>query len=284
MILHQISQEYPRVLGLVLHRGRLLSEQDVFGKIHNAVVNEAFVARYFANGDALGRIIKVPRMSGPPLNAKDSSFQIIGVIRNTINQVATHETIPEMYIPFTIAGAADRLYVLSSLPPRSINRAVRDQVYAVDRSQPVTEDKPLQDFLEDYVYAGPRFNLLLFAVFAGLGLVLAVFGVYGVVSNTVAQRTHEIGIRIALGASFWRILRMILGMGMKLVGLGIAIGLAGSVAAVRLVSGLVQNVSPFDPYSFIAVTILLFSAGVAATLWPSRSAARLDPLDALRHE
>jgi predicted permease len=284
VMLHQISQDYPRAMGIALVRGRLLSEQDVFGKIHNAVINEAFAARYFANGDALGRLVKVPRMSGPPINEKNPAFQIVGVTKNIVNQVESHETIPEMFIPFTVAGSADRLFVASSLPPQSLNRAVRDQVYAVDRAQPVTEDKPLQDFLEDYVYARPRFNLLLFSVFAALGLVLAVFGVYGVVSNTVAQRTHEIGIRIALGASFWQIIRMILAMGMKLVGLGIAIGLAGSVAAVRLISGLVQNVSPFDPYSFIAVTILLFSAGIAATIWPSRNAARLDPLDALRHD
>jgi putative ABC transport system permease protein len=113
---------------------------------------------------------------------------------------------------------------------------------------------------------------------------LALFGVYGVISNAVAQRTREIGIRLALGATFRQVIGMVLAMGVKLVAVGVAVGLVGSLASVRLLSGLVQNLSTFDPYSFVAVTILLFGAGLFASFGPARRAARLDPITVLRDE
>ncbi len=130
----------------------------------------------------------------------------------------------------------------------------------------------------------PRFNLLLFAVFATLGLLLALLGIYGVISQMVAQQTREIGIRIALGAGFSQVIGMVLGSGARLVAIGIAIGLAASLASVKVLSGLVRNVSTFDPYSFAAVTVLLTAAGLFASYWPARRAARVDPLAALRNE
>jgi putative ABC transport system permease protein len=138
--------------------------------------------------------------------------------------------------------------------------------------------------MRDYVYARPRFNLLLLTVFAGLGLVLALFGVYGVIANSVAQRTREIGIRLALGASFRQVIGMVLSLGAKLVAGGILLGLIGSVASMRLLSGLVRNVSVFDPISFTLVAVLLFSAGLLASFWPARRAAHIDPVRALRDE
>jgi len=134
------------------------------------------------------------------------------------------------------------------------------------------------------VYAGPRFNLLLFTVFAVLGLTLALFGVYGVVANSVSQRTREIGIRIAMGANARQVIGMVLRGGAKLLGIGIALGLAGSLASVRVLSGLVRNVSTFDTYSFVAVTALLFGAGLLASFVPARRAARVDPVTALRSD
>jgi len=117
-----------------------------------------------------------------------------------------------------------------------------------------------------------------------LGLTLALFGVYGVISSAVAQQTREIGIRIALGASLGQVVRMMLGTGAKLLAIGIVAGLVGSLASVKLLSGLVTNVSTFDPYSFAAVTLLLFGAGLFACYWPARRAARVDPVIALREE
>ena len=126
--------------------------------------------------------------------------------------------------------------------------------------------------------------MLLFALFAGLGLTLAVSGVYGVISNSVAQQTREIGIRIALGASLRQVVGMVLGAGAKLLGIGIAVGLAASLASVRVLSGLVRNVSTFDRYSLAGVTVVLLAAGLFASYWPARRAARVDPVTALRDE
>jgi ABC-type antimicrobial peptide transport system permease subunit len=146
------------------------------------------------------------------------------------------------------------------------------------------EVKSMEAVLAENAYARPRFNLLLFGVFAGLGLVLALFGMYGVISHSVAQQTREIGIRIALGAGFPQVIGMVLKLGAKLVAAGIVVGLAASLASVKVLSGLVRNVSTFDPYSFAVVALLLLAAGLFASFWPARRAARVDPVTALRDE
>ncbi len=121
-------------------------------------------------------------------------------------------------------------------------------------------------------------------MFAGLGLTLALLGIYGVIAHTVSQQRREIGIRIALGAGFGQVIGMVLKMGAKLVGIGLAVGLAASLLSVRVLRNLVTNVSPFDPYSFAAVIVLLFGAGLFASFWPARRASRVDPVRALRDE
>jgi putative ABC transport system permease protein len=250
VLVEQVNDAYATAIGVTVLRGRFLTVQEVAGRIHSAVVNQAFVSRYFPGSEGIGRIVKLPRLSSAPINLADNAFQIVGVAKNTINRITTHDTIPEIYIPYTLAAMSDRVYVLSSVRPESLDRAVREQVYSVDRGQPVTEDKTLETLLGEYVYSRPRFNLFLFTVFASLGLTLALSGVYGVISNTVAQRTREIGIRFALGASLRQIIGMVLSSGTKLVATGVLAGLIGSFASVRILSGLVHNVSTFDPYSF----------------------------------
>lgn len=283
-LVDQVDENYATAMGISLIQGRFLTEQEVFGRIHSAVVNEAFARRYFSGHDAIGHLVKLPRLSGPPISLADNAFQIVGIAKDSINRISTHDTVPEIYLPYTPAGMADRVYVLSKAKPELLDKAVREQIYSVDRGQPVTEVKTLEQLLGEYVYSRPRFNLLLFTVFAALGLTLALFGVYGVISNTVAQRTHEIGIRLALGASLRQVIAMVMTVGAKLVTLGVAIGLIGSLASVRVLSGLVQNISTVDPYSFLAVTLLLFAAGLFASFWPARRAALVDPVTALREE
>jgi predicted permease len=284
VLVEQTNEDFLKAMGTPLVKGRFFTAQEVFGKIHSAAVNEAFVQRYFLGRDALGRIVRVPRLGSAPANLSDTSFQIVGIVKNTVNRMATRETIPQMYIPYTLAGMADRLYVLGHMRAEDLDKGVREQVYAVDRGQPVTEVKTLETLIGENVYARPRFNLLLFSVFAALGLILALFGVYGVISNTVSQRTREIGIRLALGASLQQVIRMVLGSGFRLVGVGIAVGLIGSLASVRFLSSQVRNVSTFDPYSFAVVTVLILATGLFACFWPARRAARVDPVTALREE
>ena len=144
----------------------------------------------------------------------------------------------------------------------------------------MTIDRALQDF----VYAEPRFNLTLFSIFAVLGLTLAIIGVYGVMSSSVAQQTHEIGVRMALGASPRDITGMIVKRGSWLLLIGIGVGLIGSLATSRILARQVWNVSPFDPITFVAVSVILLIAGLQACAWPARRASRIDPLSALREE
>lgn len=284
VILQQVNQDYARALGLALIHGRFLNDEDVGAKVHHAAVNQSFVRRYLTGRDALGAIVHLPRLRRAPANLEDDSFEITGIVRDTVNRISTRETLPEIYIPFTVLGLADRLYVLAAVRPESLDRAVREQIYAADRGQPVTDVRTLENMLDDYVYARPRFNLLLFGVFAGLGLALALLGVHGVMANAVSQRTREIGIRFALGARYRQVIGMVLRSAAQLLAIGIIAGVIGSIASARVLSGLVQNVSTIDVYSLAAVIALLFATGLLASFWPARRAARVDPVTALREE
>jgi hypothetical protein len=284
VLLHQTNADYLRVMGLALVQGRFLSEAEVEARSHNIAVNQTLVRRYFPGGEAIGRLIRIPRLRTAPLNLADDSFQIVGVVNDAVNRVSTNEIWPELYLPYTLLGRADRIFALGPGRPEALAAVLKAQVYAVDPGQPLMEVKSMETVLAENAYARPRFNLLLFGVFAVLGLLLALFGIYGVISNAVAQQTREIGIRIALGASFRQVIGMVLGISARLLAIGVGVGLCASLASVKLLAGLVRNVSTFDPYSFAAVTLLLFAAGIFASFWPARRAAHVDPITALRDE
>jgi len=165
-----------------------------------------------------------------------------------------------------------------------VTRAVMSQVYAIDKDQPVTAVQTMDAILQEDVYAAPRFNLALFVVFAAIGLALAIVGVYGVMSNLVAQQTHEIAVRMALGADSGTIAGMVVGRGSRLLVFGIALGLAGSLATARVLAREIWQISPFDPISFGAVSLVLLATGMVACLWPARRALLVDPIVALRAE
>ena len=284
VLLQQTSEGYTKTMGIGLLQGRLFTSQEVANRTHVALVNESFVRRYLGGQDPLGRLIRIPRLRTPLFNASDDSFQVVGVAADAVNRIFANETFPEIYFPYTISGLADRLVVSTEMQPAALEKAVQAQVYAIDKDQPVTDIETIDEVLHDQVYSRPRFNLLLFGIFAGLGLFLALFGLYGVVSSAVSQRTNEIGIRIALGAGFRDVIAMVLSQGAKLVGIGILIGLIGTMLSVRVLSSQVGKPSTFDPFSFVAVSVLLFAAGLFACFWPARRAARVDPVCALRHE
>jgi predicted permease len=284
VLLHQVSADYTRALGIPLVSGRLFDAAEVERGRPLALVNEAFRRRYAGGADALGLVVRVPRLRSASFAVADPTFQVVGVVKDTLNRGLTEEVRPELYVPNTLTGAADRLSVLASTDPAALTGAVRAQVDALDREQPVTDVRTMQSALESFVFAGPRFTLALFGVFAALGLGLAVVGVYGVVSHAVARRTQEIGVRLALGATSRRIAGMVVGGGLRLVGLGVLLGLAGSAAAARALRQLIWNVSPFDPLSFAAVSAVLVVVGIQACLRPALRASRVDPVSALRYE
>ena len=284
VVIHQIDADYTKTLGIPLVSGRLFSGSEVESRQRMALVNEAFVRTRLDGRDPLGRMVHVPRLREAPLALEDDSFQIIGVVKDTLNRGLTDQVRPEIYLPYTLLGLANRLVTLSRTEPATLTRAVLSQVYAINKDQPVTDVRTIEAVLRDGIYAGPRFNLALFSMFACLGLTIAVIGVYGVISNTVAQQTHDIGVRMAIGASPTRIAGMVVLHGSRLLLAGIALGLVGSVLTARLLSRQIWNVSPFDPISFSAVSLILLVAGVQACVWPARRAARVDPIEALRYE
>jgi putative ABC transport system permease protein len=283
VLIHQVNGGYLNAFGIALVAGRPFDEADIRFARHVALVNETFARTRLANR-ALERTVRIPRLTQPPASLADDRFQIVGVVTDTLNRGLTEAIGPEIYLPFTLVGRSDRLFVRTAGDPAAVTRTVVNQVYEIDRNQPVTDVRTVETILQEGAFAGPRFNLTLFAVFAALGLTLAVIGVYGVMSHAVARQAHEIGVRIALGAEPGVIARMVVAHGSRLLVMGIAIGLVASFAATRWLGGRFIDASAFDPVSFVAVSALLLAAGLQACIWPARRASRIDPLLALRQE
>jgi putative ABC transport system permease protein len=236
-MLHQVNGGYLSTFGISVIEGRPLSDQDVQRASHIAVVNQSFVKRYFPSGNAVGQMVTVPRFAQPPLNVKKPSAEIVGVVKDTMNRIWTGEIMPEMFLPYTVTGYADYMAVRTYGDPKALVEAVRAQIYAVDPDQPLTDVETAAAKLEKWAYARLRFNVLLLGVFAGLGLCLALVGVFGIISTSVSQRTREIGIRIALGAEPCNVIAMVMRHGARVILIGIVVGLASSFATVRLLSG-----------------------------------------------
>ena len=282
VVVHQINAGYQSAIALTSTSGRLLAGADVRTAAHVAVINDRFVKTHLAGRPPLGQVVHIPRIRQPPFNLADDSFQIVGVVRDVPNNGLSQPVMPEMYLPFTTTGLANRLVIRTASDASVVTRSVIDQVHAVDPNQPVDEAKRLDVVLAEDEYATPRFSLVLFLVFGVMGLVLAVVGVYGVMATAVAQQRHEIGVRLALGAERGRIVRMIVGRGARLLLAGVAVGLVASVVAARFIAGQIWNVAAFDPLAFATVALILFAAGLQACLWPARRAGAIDPIIALR--
>ena len=219
----------------------------------------------------------------PPV--KDSAFEIIGVVSDVKNQGIQEPPNPEVWVPYTVTGAFERgILIRTSKDPLPMLNSVRREIWAVDRNVALTLTGTLKDFLKSFSYAQPRFSLILLGVFAGVGLVLVAIGIYSVVAYTVSRQTHEIGIRMALGAGYADVLRMVMRMGLRLIGLGTIAGLAASFGVTRLLASQLWGISPYDPFTLCSVVAVVAISGLAACYFPARRATRVDPMVALRYE
>jgi putative ABC transport system permease protein len=279
------SEGYFQTMGRHLLRGRLLTESDVDAARPVAVVNETLVKSYFGKEDPIGQKIKFKLLDELPQSTKDQYFEIIGVVADAKNRGLQQSVQPEAYLPYSVTGAMERgILVRTGVEPLSMLMLVRREIWSVDRNVALTLTGTLEGYLQQFSYAGPKFGLILLGVFASVGLVLVAIGVFSVMAYSVSLQTHEIGIRMALGAPTSTVLKMVLRKGMRLIGIGIALGLLASIALTRLVASQFWGVSPRDPLTFLGVLLVLAVVGTAACLVPARRATRVDPLVALRYE
>ena len=281
---HQVNAAYTTAFGIRLAAGRLLDGQRRERRAGPLRSSTSASSARFDGRPPLGQIVRLPRLKERPFDMATDAFEVVGVVHDTPNEGLANPVMPEIYLPFSLAGISNVLVVRTTLDPSSLTRAVAAQVYAIDGSQPVADVKTLDTLLAEDEFSTPRFNVILLSVFAAIGLVLAVVGVYGVMSAAVAQQRQEIGVRMALGASSGTIARMVIVGGSHLLVVGLAIGLGGTIVVARLLARQVWNVSAFDPIAFAIVSFVLLAAGLQACLWPALRAARTDPVIALRQE
>jgi predicted permease len=281
-----VSEGYFRTLGARLVRGRLLTEGEVNGARKVAVVNQTLVEKYFGHEDPLGRQIQIKQLGSMPNSpVANPDFEIVGIIGDMKNHGIQEPIRPEIFIPYTVTGNFERgILVRTAGRAMPLLHPVRREIWAVDHNVALTMTRTLEDFLSDFSYAQPRFILLVLGVFAGIGLLLIAIGVYSVIAYTVSRQTHEIGVRMALGASRKDVIGMVLRMGLLLIAAGLSIGVGASLAVNKAIASELWGVSPRDPVTFVAVGLVVLAAGVAACWFPALRATRVDPLVALRFE
>jgi putative ABC transport system permease protein len=277
-----IATDYFKTMGIPLRQGRVFEQTDRFESAPIVIVNERFVNKFFPGQNVIGKRIM------PGFAADDSGEkmrEIVGVVGNVKHLALKNEDSPEMYlpatqIPFNIMSVVVRTSVSD---PSAITASLRKELAGLDGTIPLTSVRVFEEYISRSL-ARPRFNALLLSIFAGTALLLTAIGIYGVMAYSVAQRTSEIGIRIALGAGKSSIFRLVVGQAMTLVGISLVAGVAGAFAATRLLNSLLFGVGASDPVTFIAIVLLVSAVAFIAAWLPARRATRVDPIIALRAE
>ena len=281
---NMVTPDYYRTFGIRIDRGRPLNEQDIAGSVPVAVVNEEFAKKFFPAGDALSHRIQVEQLIPGVTNLGPYiSWQIVGVYHNVRNGGPKND-FPEIDVPFWQSPWPQAaIAVRAAGDPAALSKGIADIVQSLDPNLPLADVKTMDQIMDESM-AGDRFTAFLFGGFAGIALLLAALGIYGVMSFAVAQRTHEIGLRMALGASAGRVVGLILREGMILALIGLALGLGGSYLVGRAMHSLFYDVGTMDVAAFSSVAALLMFSALLACYVPAHRAARVDPMQALREE
>jgi putative ABC transport system permease protein len=277
--LNVITPSYFKAMGIPILTGRDFTDADTRDGLKVTIIDERLAREYWPNQSPLGKRIRL----SPPENNEPWST-IVGVVGNVKNESLSLTQNKSVYLPHAqISLGGMGLAVRAAASPESVVVAIREQVKGMDPNLPVTQVLTMTEVVSRSIYR-PRLFAILFGVFAGMALLLASVGIYGVMSYSVAQRTHEIGIRLALGARRGDVLRLIVVQGMKLTAVGTVIGLAGALALTRLIRSLLFEASTTDPLTFGLVAALLGIVALLACYIPAWRATKVDPLVALRHE
>jgi putative ABC transport system permease protein len=276
-LLRSVNPAYFRAMGIPLAAGRVFADSDTSQAPPVIVVNQTLARRFWPQGNPVGARLVVDAN-----NAR--AAEIVGVVGDVKPERIESQDWPTIYCPYPQAPATTMTMVVrTSQPPLSLAAAVAREVHQLDPDQPVADARSMEDVV-DQAIAGAQFNTVLLGVFALIAFLLAAVGIYGVVSCDVSERTHEIGIRVALGAQPGDVLKLVLGQGARLAGYGIAAGMVAAFALTRLMASLLYGVKTTDAYTFAAIPILLGVVALAASYLPTRRALALDPVTALRHE
>jgi putative ABC transport system permease protein len=275
-----ISPGYFDTMGIPLLKGRQLTDQDTETTPNAVVISETMARRFWPGEDPIGKRLAAGRAQTP-----EDWIQVVGVVKDVRQFELNAEPRPQMYLSYRQAAFFEPrdLVVKTDVDPASMATTVRKAVWDIDKDQPVSNIRTMEDILADSI-ARQRFSMLLLAIFAGVALVLAGVGIYGVMSYSVAQRTREIGIRMALGAQTGAVLKLAVGYGMKLVLIGIIVGLIAAFALTRVMATLLFGVTATDPTTFTLISLLLVAVAVLASYIPARRATKVNPIIALRYE
>jgi putative ABC transport system permease protein len=278
-----VDDNFLQIMGIPIFRGRSFDNRDRQTTKQVAIINQALVDRYFPNQDPIGHQIKL----GPPDDAKPW-LTIVGVVGNaksiSVFQEMGYIVKPAVYRPLAQQSSASMsLLVRTKDNPNAIVNSVRETIYALDNEVTFTNVKTMDERLAEF-QSQPRFRTILLTAFAILALLLAALGIYGVLMQSVAHRTKEIGIRMALGATRESVTQMVLGQALRTVLVGLGLGLVATIALARAIAGLLYNVSPANPPTLAVVCAILVCVAMLASYLPARRATAVDPMNALRSE
>ena len=274
-----VSAGYFRAMGMHLLKGRALTERDTASAPAVAIINET-LARRFPGGDALGRRLRL----GAGRTSPNPWMEVVGIVADVRHQALDQVAREEMYLPYTQRPRGEMMIVLNARgDAESLSSALRSEVRSVDPDQAIASIQPMETIV-DFSLAPRRASLTLLGAFAGIAVLLAAIGLYGLIAYSVTQRTQEIGVRMALGARARDVLVMVLRQGLSLAAAGVAAGLLAALLLSRLMTGLLYGVGAADPWTFVVVPLVLALVAVLASVLPARRAARVDPMAALRSE